>query len=101
MTDERFYSRARYMEATFDPDRLRPWELSGMLTPTRTVGQVGLHRNGTEIDVWVRVDGRPCWFAFSRTDLERFLGTGTDWAVLAADSDGNVEEVLVPDEVVC
>jgi len=70
---------------------LQPWRLSHMLTHTRTVGQIGLRKNGTSINVRVRVDGKPIWFAFDGRDLERFLESDSKSVVLSAESDGNAE----------
>ncbi len=76
---------------------LKPWRLSGMLTFTRTVGEVALHRNGTMLDIWVRVNGKPVWFTVRAGEVREFLAG--DWvpnhgrtAVLHAESDGNAEQ---------
>jgi hypothetical protein len=71
--------------------KLLPWRLSGGLTATRTRGQIGLRRNGTQIDIWIRVDGEPQWFSVNARDLGAALGAGEEQSLLAAESDGNAE----------
>ena len=72
--------------------KLNPWRLLGLLTFTRTRGQVGLRKNGSMLDVWVRVDGTPRWIALSRRDVQDFLASDDVERVLYAESDGNAEE---------
>ena len=88
------------------PFALRPWRLSGMLTPTRTVGEVGFRRNGTSLDIWLRVNGHPTWVSLPsaypitgergalREYLDHVAFDPTDAAifVLLAESDGNAED---------
>jgi hypothetical protein len=82
---------------------LKPWRLSGLLTPTRTVGQILLRKNGTMLDIWIRVKGKPERISVSRFDLKDFLPGDVDrWSaendkelLLLAESDGNAEEVSV------
>ncbi len=79
---------------------LKPWRLSRMLTFTRTVGEMGFRKNGTELDIWLRVNGEPHWFSVSQNKLAEFLvptpgkpfGGHGDEVVLHAESDGNAED---------
>lgn len=72
--------------------KLNPWRKSGLLTSTRTVGQIALRKNGTGIDIWIRIDGKPQWFAVDRANLINFLFSDTSDVILHAQSDGNTEE---------
>ena len=80
-------------------DKLKPWRLSGMLTATRTIGQVGMRKNGTMLDIWLRVNGKPVWFAVRAREVADFLvvewpdGHG-DEIILDAESNGNAETVI-------
>ena len=71
---------------------LQPWRKSGMLTWTRTVGQIGLRKNGGDLDIWIRVEGQPRWFALQLADVRRFLHSDEHDVVLQASSDGNAED---------
>lgn len=73
------------------PAALKPWQQSCLLTPTRTTGQVAMRRNGTALDIWLRVDGQPRWFAVDMDEVVMFLNSGASAAVFAAQSDGNAE----------
>jgi hypothetical protein len=78
---------------------LKPWRLSRMLSFTRTVGEIGLRKNGTQLDIWVRVNGKPTWFSVRQSEIVEFLapgdgpfsGHGTE-TVLRAESDCNAED---------
>lgn len=72
---------------------LRPWRKSGLLTPTRTYGDVGIRRNGSMLDIWIRVNGSPSWFAVNAESLQFFLSGhyGAEETILPAESDGNAE----------
>jgi hypothetical protein len=70
---------------------LLPWKVSGVLTPTRTVGEVGLNKNGCALDIWIRIDGHPRWFAIQREELLLFLASADKEGRLDAESDGNAE----------
>jgi len=77
--------------------KLRPWRLSGFLTCTRTRGEIGFRKNGTSIDIWVRVNGELRWYAVRAKELVGFLLTPDETMdILEAESDGNAEEVYVP-----
>jgi hypothetical protein len=54
------------------PDTLRPWEIGGMHAD-RTVGEIGLKANGSDVDIWIRVAGRPQWIAVPAQGLRTFL----------------------------
>ena len=77
---------------------LKPWCLSGMLTFTRTAGEIGLRKNGTQLDIWLRVDGKLVWFAVRAREVAEFLAAAQwpdghgDYVILQAESDGNAEE---------
>ena len=68
-----------------------PWRSSYMITDTRTQGEIGFHKNGTALDVWLRIDGRPRWFAVEIDALKGFLASDDDGTVLRCESDGNAE----------
>lgn len=73
--------------------KLARWALTGMLTPTRTHGQIGLNKNGGFIDIWVRVNGKPQWIAVHKDELQQFLSDNNLKSTkLYAESDGNAEE---------
>ena len=76
----------------FLPLVLEPWHLSGELTPTRTVGEIGFHRNGSAMDIWIRVNGRFEWFAVDNLELQQGLREAGGFFVLRATSDRNAEE---------
>ena len=76
---------------------LSQWRRSGMLNTERTVGQVGFHKNGDFIDIWIRVDGRLCWFSVRRAELAAFLASSDKETILAAESDGNSEFTMAED----
>lgn len=74
--------------------KLKLWELSGMLTNTRTVGEVGFNKNGSFVDIWIRVNGEPRWCAVDAKELQKFLAdTEQKNIILRARSDGNAEIV--------
>jgi len=54
------------------PDTLRPW-IAGGMAPGRTLGEIGLKANGGDVDIWIRVDGRPEWIAVPAQALRTFL----------------------------
>ena len=66
---------------------LRPWRLGG-ITPGRTFGEVMLRRNGSAIDLWVRVDGSARWLALSAREVKAFLASAEREAVLEVESGG-------------
>lgn len=70
-----------------------------MLTAERTIGEVCLRINGGELDIWLRVNGRPRWFAVEASMVRDFLRRAQwgDEIVLRAMSDGNAEP-YEPDE---
>jgi hypothetical protein len=70
---------------------LKPWEPWGQLTPTRTVGQLGFNKNGTAVDIWIRIDGKSTWFAVDGAELKQFLNSEHESVILEARSDGNAE----------
>jgi len=71
---------------------LGPWKLSGMLTFTRTRGEIGFRKNGTALDIWIRVNGKETWYSVPFKELVGFLLTpGETMEVLDAESDGNAE----------
>ena len=54
------------------PDQLEPWRRGGM-SAGRSVGQIGLKANGSFVDIWIRVDGRPRWIGVRANGLRTFL----------------------------
>lgn len=71
---------------------LKPWIPWGQLTPTRTAGEAGFNKNGSScLDIWIRIDGKPCWFAVDRIELMQFLNDERASIILNARSDGNAE----------
>ncbi len=70
--------------------QLKRWRLSGT-TPTRTIGELQLRKNGTALDIWIRVNSRPRWFAIQASDLEDFLQNSDIERTFQAESDGNAE----------
>jgi hypothetical protein len=70
---------------------LKPWILSGLLTISRTVGEIGLNKNGGQIDIWIRQNGKVNWIAINRHELEEFLNSQNQEIHLTAESDGNAE----------
>lgn len=70
---------------------LSPWRLSYLLTNTRTVGEIGLNKNFDSLDIWIRVNGEPKWFAVPVGDVEDFLRSDHEAAVFRAESEGNAE----------
>lgn len=74
--------------------KLELWRQSGMLTFTRTFGQVGFRKNGNCLDIWIRVNGRPRWYAVYVPEIAQFLASDAKEVVLYAESDGNTEETL-------
>ena len=72
---------------------LRPWILSGVLTHTRTVGEIGFNKNGTELDIWIRVNGDVSRYSVHRDYLIEFLEGGDKSTVLVPESDGNAENI--------
>jgi hypothetical protein len=79
---------------------LKPWRKSGLLTETRTTGEILLRKNGTQLDIWIRVNGEPQRFSVNRAELLAFLGAPSyvgsgDFyeATVHAESDDNTEEI--------
>ncbi len=72
---------------TAGPTHLRPWRPGG-LTADRTLGEVMLRKNGSYIDLWVRVDGVARWVSLLGRDVMDFLRTEKREAVLAVESGG-------------
>lgn len=70
---------------------LKPWRPSGLLTRTRTVGEVGLRKNGGFLDIWFRESGMTRWIAVRAADVRTFLESQDERCVLWAESDGNAE----------
>jgi hypothetical protein len=81
---------------------LKPWELSNMLTLTRTIGEIRFKRNGTYVDIHIRVNGEETWYAVDSDELmkflivskrkeERYRAFRSDEIILSAKSDGNAE----------
>lgn len=83
------------------PDRLAPWKPGGM-SAGRSVGEIGLKANGSDLDLWIRVAGRPRWIAVPAEALRTFLDdaeTVTNLArVLRAESSIPAEEGPLVDE---
>ena len=72
--------------------KLQPWRRFGVPTFTRTIGQLAFRKNGTMIDIWLRIDGKPRWFAVRSCDLVAFLADDTQKvAIMSAESDSNAE----------
>lgn len=73
-----------------------------MTTFTRTRGEIDFNFNGTSLDIWIRINGRPRWFAVEYKELLRGIilyltATSVDRKqymniILGADSDGNEEQ---------
>jgi len=76
----------------FDVKKLPKWELSGLLTPSRTTGAVGFHKNGDFIDVWIRDGGKLHWYAVIKKELEQFLSGADKSIIFSAESDENAGE---------
>jgi hypothetical protein len=74
------------------PSELAPWKKSYQRTATRTYGEVGLRKNGSVLDIWIRVKGKPRWVRVSAQDVQAFLGSDEKTTVLYAESDGNAED---------
>lgn len=70
---------------------LKPWQLSYSLTPTRTVGQILLRKNCTQVDIWIRVNGKPTRFSVNRQEIINFLCADNQDVILSAESDNNAE----------
>jgi hypothetical protein len=75
--------------------KLKKWKYSGMLTPTRTHGSVGLVKNGNDLDIWIRVNGKPKWYSINLKEVETFLSKSSkiNEIILIAGSDNNSEEL--------
>lgn len=71
--------------------KLKPWRQSGVLTSTRTAGEVGFHRNGSALDIWIRVNGQPLWYGIDHDELLAFLNSDRTECKLFAASDNNWE----------
>ncbi len=71
---------------------LQPWRASRPLSATRTTGEIGLHKDGTRLDIWIRVDGKLRWYAVDLAALGGFLAMPYTETCLHAESDGNAEE---------
>jgi len=54
--------------------RLKKWVCSGLLTITRTIGELGFRKNGSYIDIWIRVNGKETWYSVDRDELKNFFG---------------------------
>jgi hypothetical protein len=81
---------------------LKPWRRSWMLTETRTTGEIKFRKNGTSLEIWIRINGKPQRFSVTRAELLDFLNSpydigrdGFPETTLHADSDGNTEETDV------
>jgi hypothetical protein len=79
---------------------LRPW--TGYETG-RTSGEVRFRRNGTSVDIWMRIAGREQWISVPAKELAIFLTGSYDenWVpehgkeiTLPAISDGNAETLI-------
>ncbi len=71
--------------------KLKKWRRSGILTNTRTTGQVSINCNGDFVDIWLRVNGREVWVAVLRKDILSAINNNGNFIVISADSDGNSE----------
>jgi len=71
---------------------LKKWKRSYLCTNTRTTGQMLFNKNGTELDFWLRVNGKETWYSVHRQDLIDFLNSDEKERVLNAASDGNAED---------
>lgn len=71
--------------------KLAKWRKSGMLTNTRTVGQIAINCNGDFVDIWIRVKGRETWYAVLKRDLLNAINNNESFAIVEAYSDGNAE----------
>ena len=67
------WSRAGKLTPVLTPGGHHRYRASEIAQYTRTIGEVVLNKNGAELDVWLRVNGRPHWFSMHRADVERFL----------------------------
>lgn len=70
---------------------LMRWRRSFQLTAERTIGQLGLRKNGTNLDIWLRVDGVPRRFSVNRAELSDSLASVDAEHIIYAESDGNSE----------
>jgi len=71
---------------------LKKWKRFPLLTDERTIGEALFVKNGTELDFWLRVNGKVVWYSVHRQDLIDFLNSDEKERVLNAASDGNAEE---------
>jgi hypothetical protein len=62
-----------------------------MLTATRTLGAIGFNKNGTSLDIWLRVNGEPRWFGVEISAVRGFLASDDKATLLWCDSEGNAE----------
>jgi hypothetical protein len=71
---------------------LTKWILSGILTRTRTRGEVMLIKNGSFVDIWMRINGKDQWIGIPIDGVTKFLLSGNvSRVILPAESDGNAE----------
>ncbi len=75
------------------PADLKPWRSFPLIGITRTQGQIELAKNGTSLDIRMRVNGKWAWFAVSLAEVRYFLKGDDETVLLRADSDGNAEEL--------
>ena len=75
-------------------DAMRTWRRSWLLSETRTYGDIVLRKNGTELDMWIRINGEPQRFSVNQAELVDFLTASNDvMRTLSAASDNNTEEI--------
>lgn len=73
--------------------KLKKWKYSNVLTLTRTFGELRFRKNGTELDIWLRVNDKENWYSVHRDKLVEFLtNSKKEEIILKAISDGNVEK---------
>ena len=77
---------------------LAKWRRAWVPTHTRTLGEILFNKNGSCVDIWIRVNGELRWFGVDQAALSQFLRErveppfSQEWMVLVASSDGNAEE---------
>lgn len=75
---------------------VKEWRLWGLLTPTRTIGEVRLNKNGSFIDFWLRdKDGTLKWYGIREKDLRDFLESNKKSIKLTVYSDGQLKAKVI------
>ena len=93
------WSRAGKLTPVLTPGGHHRYRASEIAQITRNVGEVVLNKNGSELDVWLRVNGRSHGFSTNRADVERFLAGDETCTALPASVRRRTKSPLGPNRL--